>query len=549
MRRLWAVVVAVAVVACGAAQTPAAHSYDNPSGGPLPTFENVESMTEAADPDCDWQVDVPGDPSAETEATCEATGLWMQWIPGDHVTTVEEAVGFVPSDEEWCEHFDGRPLLFGGNWWAVPLDESGAESLASSIGGYLVAGIDCGDGPGPPPPAEDPVLTRPVVDWNHRFPGPVADLVGTPDGGVVVVGRKAPADGADAAGAALVMRLNPDGTVAWRDRWRLSEPGAWSTASGVDTDYDETIVVTGTVSAPLPDGTGSTSVMVLRKYDANGTVLWTRSTRSHSRWFDPHARRAAQGLDVTMSTSPTSQLVAVAGEWRRSWDGESRTGWIRAYDGSGHRLWVSPFEAPRFEGTRDGARAVDSLVWRGRVWLFAAGWVATTRGPVNDRDVLIQGLRQDGSLRWSHVVRDVPVRAVDDDQATSLVVSTAGGVLVGAAMAQGGANEHAWLGLVSDADGRTRWLDTWAPRSRVDSVDSPRGGVLYVSGTRMRSGHSSLLLRAYWGEGDVIWRLGGHGNRVGGAVAAADDAVYVASWPTPQPGFDRWVVTRYVEPR
>jgi len=47
--------------------------------------------------------------------------LWAQWAPGDYVQTVEDAAEDVAElgVEERCDHFGGRPFLFGGNWWSV----------------------------------------------------------------------------------------------------------------------------------------------------------------------------------------------------------------------------------------------------------------------------------------------------------------------------------------------------------------------------------------------------------------------------------------------
>jgi len=532
------------LVACGGS---GGGLLTNPTSGELPTYPSIEALTAAAVPGCDWTIDRPGDPSAETEARCEEKDLWVQWIPGDEVTAAEDLTEGTYSTEERCEHYAGRPFVIGGNWWAVLRDDEQAVALVKTLGGYLFPAVDCGETTGAPSPSEDPVLIQPVVDWSRRFPGDIYDASGTSDGGAVIVGSRVRCDSAVCWDTALVVRYGTDGSLVWRDAWPVGGHGRWSQARGVAVDADGNIYVVG--SAFFTEGASGFGVMVLRKYSSNGERLWTWSTRPRRDWFDPDARPIERGLDVTVTATAKMERVTVAGERSRRGDPETVDGWVRAFDADGAVAWTSPFEAPAYPRTRDGTTEIDSLAFHGRVWAYAAGWVATQPGPWQDRDLMVQEIRQNGQASWTRVVADDARSRNDRDEATGLVVARGGGVLVSAALNRGKPSSHGWLALLMTRRGEIRWQVRWPRDSQVSAVASTRNGMLYATGERVQTGHQAHLLRAYWPEGDELWRVARRDPKGSGtAVAAADGAIYVGARRGGATGGPRSVVLHYVEP-
>jgi hypothetical protein len=542
MRRILVVVgVALLVGACGRG------AYQNPTTGPLPTYPSVDSLVETLLPDCDWQVDAPQDPSAETEATCDAEDLWVQWIPGDHVLTVAEVRDQAESLSEehvaeLCEHYGGRPFVYGGNWWAVARDDTQAREVAGATGGYLRESLDCHSAAPGPSVSTGSGLRRPVLDWVVSLPGrgAVQDVAATRHGGVVAVGWREARDRVTTWTTGVVARYRADGTPVWRRVWRSGIPYASARVDGVAV-AGGAVYVAGSVSCP--GGPGSPGALVVRKYSRTGVQVAQWSSPRKPGWCN-RDRPRARGTDIAVTGTGTSRVVAVSGYGYRLGDPESADGWVKGFTGALRRTWTSPFETARYPGTRDQVTGVTAADYPNGAAIYATGWVATGRSLTPDTDVMLQRLRSDGTVAWTQVVDDYAPALHDTDRATA--VAAGPGVRVsGVVDATSKSPGSGWVAGF-DRSGLIRWEQTWATGSLARGIAMAGGGRVVVTGQRTATDPQAMLLKAYRPTMDQLWQLALDSPESGGlAVTVSDDTLYVGGAAVSPPA---GLVFRFVQP-
>jgi uncharacterized protein (TIGR03437 family) len=153
--------------------------------------------------------------------------------------------------------------------------------------------------------------------------------------GLYVVGRVVGAlPGQTSSGAedAFIRKYTFDGTVLWtRQFGTAADEGAYAVSA------DSTgVYVTGPTNGNLaaaPSGTDS----FLRKYDANGNVLWTRQISSDGTF-----------LDFPWGVATHSTGVYICGQTQGVFAGQGKIGgsddsWIRRYDTNGTLVWTRQF--------------------------------------------------------------------------------------------------------------------------------------------------------------------------------------------------------------
>jgi hypothetical protein len=543
MRRM----VVVAAVALLAAACGDGGTYTNPTGGPLPTYPSIEAVTEALSPDCDWQIDLPQDDTDETEGTCEAEHLWVQWIPGDYIMTVDEIRDQAEnlSEEhraELCEHFDGAPFVYGGNWWAIPRDDAQAREVAQATGGYLREALDCHS---TAPAAIESIgsrLRKPILDWVVALPGrgAVQDVAATRDGGVVAVGWRERHDRITTWTTGVVARYRADRTLVWRRAWRSGIPYSSARVEGVAV-AGSAVYVAGSVYCA--GGPGSQGALVVRKYSRTGVQVAQWSTPRKPGWCN-RDRPRARGTDIAVTGTGTSRVVAVAGYGYRLGDPEVADGWVKGFTGALRRTWTSRFETARYPGTRDQVTGVAAAAYPNGAALFATGWVATGRSPTPDTDVMLQRIRGDGTIAWTQVVDDYAPSLHDTDRATG--VAAGPGVRVsGVVDATAKSPGSGWVSGFGRS-GLIRWEQTWGTGSLARGIAMAGAGRAVVTGQRTATDPQSMLLKAYRPTMDQLWQLALDSPESGGlAVTVGDDTIYVGGAAVFPPA---GLVFRFVQP-
>ena len=184
--------------------------------------------------------------------------------------------------------------------------------------------------------------------WARQFGGLRSDgVLGVAGdaGGVYAVGyteSALPGGGGGIVGImdSFVRKYDAGGTIAWTRQFGLRLP---ATDSARAVDADGNVYVAGTVGGHLPDQqgfgfdpNGSDSSAFVRKYDASGTELWTRQFSAGLLAFN-----GAFAIAVDASG------VYVAGAVEEHVPGFPNTAgqdaFVRKFDASGNELWVRQF--------------------------------------------------------------------------------------------------------------------------------------------------------------------------------------------------------------
>ncbi len=246
----------------------------------------------------------------------------------------------------------------GGNdaGHAVAVDSEGNVLVAGSLLSVL--------------PADTDALVRKTTAvgeevWTRTYAG----LAGLDDdahgvavdseGNVVVVG--AVWENAGRMTDAWIAKYDADGAELWSDTFDGSE-STFDAAYGVAVDDAGNVLVAGTTDESPPSTGCATADVWIRKYDPEGTELWTRIVDGPQ-----GANDGARGVAVDSAGN-----VVVAGEidYGPRADGIDSRLWVRKYDPEGAEIWTDTFDT---EGVRDYAYgvAVDgegNVVVVGSVW-------------------------------------------------------------------------------------------------------------------------------------------------------------------------------------
>jgi hypothetical protein len=148
-----------------------------------------------------------------------------------------------------------------------------------------------------------------------------------------------------------VRKYDAEGTELWT---RTHEGESWDAAGhGVATDAEDNVLVVGHTSTVVGDGEPMEQYDTwVAKYDAEGTELWTR-THSFGT-FDWGYGVAVDGADDIAITGIADNIEA----------------WLRKYDASGTELWTRTFQAEGEDHYCHGAAtdSTDSIVVVGTRW-------------------------------------------------------------------------------------------------------------------------------------------------------------------------------------
>ena len=319
----------------------------------------------------------------------------------------------------------------------------------------------------------------PRLEWTRQFPGWVMAVDTSSNGVTAVVGsRWAP----EAIRRCLSWSTDA-GRQRWQGTWRPAGESAF--ASAVAVAADGSVYVGGHRTSV--DVYETEEWWFLRRYSANGTLLWNRGQ-------SPAQHRATWGMIDAIATR--SGGVVVAGSDTGCCDvSAGQDGWIRAFGTGGALLWTNPFEPPGI-----AARTQD-LVWdvaahRGAI--YAAGYVAigTAEEPWRDHEAVVARLTPGGSLAWARVFRDPGIQD-DRDEAVSITIAAGRPV----AAIQMNATTSAWTRFVGlrPAAGTLRWsagTNGWPV-----AVEGTASGALYL----LSRHPEQYLLREFRPRGNQMW--------------------------------------------
>ena len=133
----------------------------------------------------------------------------------------------------------------------------------------------------------------------------------------------------------FLRKYDPNGSELWTRQFGTTNSDF---ARAVEVDSLDNVYVTGSTSGPQAEGEDA----ILLKYDTNGNLLWTRQFSTPS-VFGTHSIDQAYAV----AADGVSGAVAVAGTTAGAFPGHSQLGsgdaFIRLYDTDGNELWTRQF--------------------------------------------------------------------------------------------------------------------------------------------------------------------------------------------------------------
>jgi hypothetical protein len=183
---------------------------------------------------------------------------------------------------------------------------------------------------------------------------------------------------------AFVRKYDADGNELWSRQFG-NTASEW--ARGVAVDASGNVLVAGETSGSLAGGNAGGIDAFVRKYDPNGTVLWTRQ-------FGSSGHESSRGVAVDASGN-----VLVAGETSGSLAGGSAGGidaFVRKYDPNGTVLWTRQFGS----SADDVAHGV-AVGASGSVHVAGSTQGSLAGGGAGGHDAFVRAFDADGSERWT----------------------------------------------------------------------------------------------------------------------------------------------------
>jgi hypothetical protein len=194
------------------------------------------------------------------------------------------------------------------------------------------------------------------VVWTRQFGTTAAEIAlgvaVSGDGSVYVVGQTGGVLGDSSAGSAdaFVRKYDANGNVVWTRQFGTITVDI---ATGVAVAVDGSVFVVGNTGGVLGDSSSGSVDAFVRKYDANGNVVWTRQ-------FGTTDEDIASGVAVAVDGS-----VYVAGETEGGLEGSIAGGFdafVRKYDAAGSVVWTRQFGTAADDGASGVAVAGDGSV-------------------------------------------------------------------------------------------------------------------------------------------------------------------------------------------
>lgn len=315
-----------------------------------------------------------------------------------------------------------------------------------------------------------------VIEWQKCFGGSesetASDIIGTADGGFLVVGEASSADGDVSSNLGSydfwVVRLNAMGELLWERSYGGS---SGDFANTVCQNPDGSWLVAGTTASSDMDVTGyhggGTDIWAIL-LNASGDLLWQKTL-------------GGSGFDMGLCTMSDQTGTYVAG-WTSSDDGDvtsafgSDDAWIVSLSQQGDILWQASFGGSGNESARGLGRNADGGVILACRTNSTDGQVSTPHGGY---DAWVLKVDEVGALVW-----ETSIGGSNYDDAVGLLVLPDDGYLVTAHsssddgdLTENNGNADFWaVKLTAEPIGL---VETPAPKS-VELFPNPAGNELWI---------------------------------------------------------------------
>ena len=373
------------------------------------------------------------------------------------------------------------------------------------------------------------------IAWTRDFATPASETIyslSTNSSGIFVAGyTDGTFPGQTNVGGidAYVRHYNTDGSLIWTRQFGTT---TYDTAQGVAAT-DANLFVVGSTDGTLPQQTSlGLFDAYLRRYDADGSEVWTRQIGATQQTLQPDS-----GLALT-----TINGIYVAGYTLGALPGQTHIGeqdvFVRRYNTDGTEVWTKQF------GTTGNDRAT-ALISDGSA-IYVAGDTSgalTGQTYAGGKDAYIRKYDDNGTEEWTH-----QFGTENDDDIRSITLDTTGIYVVGSTEGElpqytnpGGAD--AFIRKYAP-DGTELWTVQFAATPNnpsdweygyaegVTVFDSYVYVVGYTTGAfpgQTSTGNWDAYLRKYDTNGAEIWtrQFGSDATDLAYAVAANVNGVYI----------------------
>ncbi|WP_010476896.1 protein kinase domain-containing protein [Thermococcus zilligii] len=345
--------------------------------------------------------------------------------------------------------------------------------------------------------------------WAKSYGGQSDDFINDvkvlPDGGIIAVGSTASFGAGEKD--VLVMKLNPDGSLAWAKTYGGID---YDEASAVALADNGDIIVAGHTSS---FGAGYEDVWVLR-LDKNGNIKWQKTYGGIS------SDRAS-----AVALADNGDIIVA--------------GYTESFGASGHYFWVLRLDANgniKWQKTYGGswARAValadnEDIIVAGYTWSFGAG----------GGDVWVLRLDENGNVKWQKTYG-----GSHGDWVYAVALADNGDIIVAGYYGLTdwvGSNADVWI-LRLDEDGNIKWQKTYGG-SWARAVALADNEDIIVAGYTS----SFVWVLRLDADGNIKWQktYGGSGHDEAHAVAVAPNGDIIVAGVTASfgaGGWDAWVL-------
>ncbi|HYQ02502.1 MAG TPA: SBBP repeat-containing protein [Polyangiaceae bacterium] len=274
-------------------------------------------------------------------------------------------------------------------------------------------------------------------------------------------------------------------------QYRQFGTSAYDTALGVATDGSGNVYVAGSTNGSLTKAANLNGDAFIRKYDPNGTVLWTRQFGNTS---------TTRATSVAPDSSGNVYVAGYTGALLEGTYYGSDDAFVRKYDSNGNVLWT------RQLGT-DWTDQASSVAVDGSGYAYVVGFVgnslvAGTGGP-GDQDAFMRKFDTDGNTLWT---KQWGTTSTDNAYAVKAIGSGTGTVYV--------------TGYVGGGELRTFALNGtagWIKAFSASVSATPYGLAVLGSGEAFVTGYTSgnlqgtnagsmdIFVRKYDASGGIAW--------------------------------------------
>lgn len=353
------------------------------------------------------------------------------------------------------------------------------------------------------------------VSWTRQLGTVSAEYVGgvaiDANGGILVAGETSGALAGDNAGFsdAWVRKYDTAGEVVWTRQFGSDSVDQFE---GVATDLDANVLLVGSTYGAVGDTDLALADIWVRKYDAAGTVVWTRQ-------FGTDRTDLAGGVATDGSGN-----VIVVGHTDRGFDAGYMDVYVRKLDPDGEVVWTREFGGA---STDHGVGAATDAA--GNVFVAGNTYGAIVGGGDEDWDVWVRKYDPAGEVEWTRQFGTATydqVRAIATDPSGNLILA---GETQGDLAGPVAGPTDVWVRVYNSA-GDIVWTRQFGSDKgdAAGGVTADADGLITVMGDTAgvlggdSAGANDAWVRRFDAAGGTLWtrQFGSNGGDLGAGVAS-----------------------------